>query len=151
MFLKLKKDAKVNVEKMKFRLVGDGRTQDREFYSDLKSLTADIESVFMIFELASRLRMGETKVDFSAAYINAEIEYGYHIFMWLTRELTDILIIYFLELKSFVGDYRRLIVKILKALYGLFQSTALWSAMIYGYLKSLGFKSIWVRVGIIKM
>ena len=64
MFLKLKRDGKENVEKMKSRLVGDGRTQDREFYSDLKSPTADIESVFMMFKLASRLKLKATKVDF---------------------------------------------------------------------------------------
>ena len=45
--------------------------------------------------------------------------------MWLTRELTDILVIYFPELKAFVGRDRRLVVKILRALYGLVQSAAL--------------------------
>ena len=151
MFLKLKRDGKENVEKMKSRLVGDGRTQDREFYSDLKSPTADIESVFMMFKLASRLKLKATKVDFLAAYLNAKIEDGDHIFMWLTRELTDILIIYFPELKGFIGKDGRLIVKILKALYGLVQSAALWFAMIYGYLTSLGFKSNWVSVCILNM
>ena len=54
--------------------------------------------------------------------------------MWLTRELTEILIIYFPELRPFVGPDGRLVVKILKALYGLLQSAALWFALIYGFL-----------------
>ena len=151
MFLKLKKDTKGNIKKMKSRLVGDGRTQDKEFYSNLKSPTADIESVFMVFELALRSTQGATKVDFSAAYLNAEIEDGDHIYMWLTRELTDILVIYFGELKPFVNQDGRLIVKILRALYGLVQSAALWFAMIYGYLTSLGFESNWVSVCILNL
>ena len=102
---------------MKSRLVGDCRTQDKEFYQNLKSLTADSESVFIMFELASRLKLGATKVDFSAAYLNSEISEGDHVYMWLTKELTDILVIYFPELKPFVDVDGRLIVKILKALY----------------------------------
>ena len=71
--------------------------------------------------------------------------------MWLTRELTDILVIYFLELKPFVSKDGRLIVKLLQALYGLVQSAALWFAMIYGYLTLLGFKSNWVSVCILNL
>ena len=37
-----------------------------------------------------------------------------------------------------------MIVKTLKALYGLLQSVALWFVLIYGYLNTLGFKSNWV-------
>ena len=54
----------------------------------------------MMFELASKLKLKATKVDFSAAYLNANIEDKNHIFMWLTRELTDVLIIYFPKLKG---------------------------------------------------
>ena len=73
------------------------------------------------------------------------------MYMCLTRELTDILISYVLELKPFVRKDWRLIVKILQALYGLVQSTELWFAMIYGYLTSLGFKSNWVSVCILNL
>ena len=38
----------------------------------------------------------------------------------------------------------RLIVRIVKALYGLVQSAALWFALLYGYLVELGFVSNWV-------
>ena len=43
MFLKAKKDAKGNLEKIKSRLVGDGSQQDRTIYENkLESPTADI-------------------------------------------------------------------------------------------------------------
>ena len=151
MFLKLKRDARGNVEKMKSRLVGDGRTQEKEMYSNLRSPTADIESVFLMLELASRRKLGATKIDFLAAYLNAEIEEGDHIYMWLTRELTEILVIYFPELRPFVGKGGRLVVRILKALYGLLQSAALWFALIYGYLLKLGFTSNWVSVCVLNL
>ena len=47
MFLKLKRDAQGKVEKIKSRLVGDGQTQEKEMYENLRSPTADIESVFL--------------------------------------------------------------------------------------------------------
>ena len=64
--------------------------------------------------------------------------------MWLTRELTSMLVEAFPELKEFMDDQGRLIVRILKDLYGLVQLAALWFSFIYGYLIGLGFKSNWV-------
>ena len=76
MFLKEKYDGKGDFEKLKSRLVGDGSTQDRAPYEHLESPTANIESVFMTLELASRRKMRASKLDFSAAYLNATIEEG---------------------------------------------------------------------------
>ena len=78
--------------------------------------------------------MKATKINFSAAYLNAEIKDVDHMYMWLVRELTNILIIYFLELKPFVSKEGRLIVRIPRALYALVQNAALWFALIYVFL-----------------
>ena len=104
MFLKEKYDGKGGFEKLKSRLVGDGSTQDRAPYEHLESPTANIESVFMILELASQRKMHASKLDFSAAYLNATIEEGEDIMMWLTPELTRLLVKAFPELKEFVDD-----------------------------------------------
>ena len=144
MFLKAKHDGRGEFEKLKGRLVGDGSTQDRAPYEHLESPTANIESVFMILELASRKKMRATKVDFTAAYLNATIDEGDEIMMWLTPELTAMLVVEFPELGGFVDNHGRLVVRILKALYGLVQSAALWFALLYGFLVGLGFKSNWV-------
>ena len=137
MFLKEKHDGKGEFEKLKGRLVGDGSTQDRAPYEHLESPTANIESVFMVLELASRKKMRASKIDFTAAYLNASIEEGENIMMWLTSEITSMLVQEFPELGEFVDHQGRLIVRIVKALYGLVQSAALWFALLYGYLAEL--------------
>ena len=137
MFLKVKHDGKGEFEKLKGRLVGDGSTQDRAPYEHLESPTANIESVFMVLELASRRKMRASKVDFTVAYLNASISEGENIMMWLTPEITRMLVQEFSELGEFVDHQGRLIVRIVKALYGLVQSAALWFALLYGYLVEL--------------
>ena len=137
MFLKEKHDGKWDYEKLKDRLVGDGSTQERAPYKHLESPTANIESVFMVLELASRTKMRASKVDCTAAYLNAPIEDGENIMMWLTSEITSMLVKEFPELGEFVDNQGRLIVRIVKALYGLVQSAALLFALLYGYLVEL--------------
>ena len=58
---------------------------------------------------------------------------------------------FFPELKPFVDERGRLTVKILKALYGLIQSAALWFALIYGFLKAMGFESNIVNKCVLNM
>ena len=106
--------------------------------------TANIESVFMTLELASRRKMRASKADFTAAYLNASIDKGENIMMWLTSEITTMLVEEFPELGKFVDHQGRLIVRMIKALYGLVQLAALWFALLYGFLVDLGFESNWV-------
>ena len=98
----------------------------------------------MVFELALRKKMQARKIDFTAAYLNVSIEEGENIMMWLTSEITSMLVKEFPELGDFVDNQGRLIVRIAKALYGLVQSDTLWFALFYGYLVELGFESNWV-------
>ena len=56
MFLKEKRDALGNFEKMKGRLVGDGRTQDRTLYQNLESPTVSVEAVFIKSIIETQLR-----------------------------------------------------------------------------------------------
>ena len=86
MFLKVKRDAQGKFEKMKSRLVGDGSKQDTSVYErKLESPTVEIQSVFIMLELASRRRMKATKIDFLAAYLNAKIDDGDKIIMWINK------------------------------------------------------------------
>ena len=144
MFLDEKHDGKGDFEKLKGRLVGDWSTQDRAPYKHLESPTKNIESVFMILELASRRKMRASKTDFTAVYLNAMIDESEKIMMWLTSEIATILVEEFPEIGKFVDNQGRLIVRIIKALYGLVQSAALWFTLIFGFLVELGFKSNWV-------
>jgi Reverse transcriptase (RNA-dependent DNA polymerase). len=141
MFLKEKYDGRGIFEKLKGRLVADGRSQDRKLYQDKESKTSAIESILLSLGVASMEKMKMAKVDVGGAYLNAFIEHGDEIFMMLGPQITKILLKHFPMLKEYVekGD-DRLIVRILKAMYGLVQSAALWYDVLTKFLMKLGFK-----------
>jgi hypothetical protein len=139
MFLKEKYDGLGRFEKLKGRLVADGRMQDRTLYSDKVSPTAKTESIFAELALAVMKGKLKAKVDIGGAYLNAFVEDGDEIYMELSRELTKILLEIFPMLRKYVDKSGRLLVRILKALYGLVQSAALWYKVLTGYLQDIGF------------
>jgi hypothetical protein len=72
--------------------------------------------------------------------LNAFVDKGDRIFMELSKDLTSILVEVFPWLKPYVHPLTgKLLVRILKALYGLVQSAALWFEALTAFLKSLGF------------
>jgi Reverse transcriptase (RNA-dependent DNA polymerase). len=142
MFLKEKYDGKGWFEKLKGRLVADGRMQDRTLYQDKESKTAAIESTMLSLGLASMLNMKVAKADVGGAYLNAFLEQDDEIFMRLSAQITRVLLKYFSELEQYLeGDDERLIVRIVKAMYGLVQSAALWYKVLTSFLvDKLGFE-----------
>jgi hypothetical protein len=68
----------------------------------------------------------KAKVDITGAYLNAFVNRGDRIFMELSKNLISILVEVFPWLKPYVHPLTgKLLVQILKALYGLVQSAAL--------------------------
>jgi Reverse transcriptase (RNA-dependent DNA polymerase). len=67
------------------------------------------------------------------------LDAGDEIFMGISKEITDILIEALPELVEYRTEDGKIIVRILKALYGLVQSAALWYKTLTTFLKSLGF------------
>jgi hypothetical protein len=139
MFLKEKYDGMGKFEKLKGRLVADGRMQDKTLYADKHSPTARLESILMELAIAAKENKEKVKVDIAGAYLNAFIGDGDEIYMELSKEVTTILVKAFPVLRMFVEPSGKLLTKILKALYGLIQSAALWYQELTTFLKSLGF------------
>jgi histone deacetylase 1/2 len=79
------------------------------------------------------------KADVGGAYLNALLGRNDEIYMEIRKEITDILVEALPELKEYVTEDGKLIVRIVKALYGLLQSAALWFEMFSSFLQSLGF------------
>ena len=136
-FLTAKYDGRGQFENIKGRLVGDDSTQDRAPYEHLDFPTTIIESVFMTLQLSSRKKMWSSKAVFTEAYFNEKIAKGDTIMMRLTAEIMAMLVEEFPEVEEFIEEQGRLIVRILKALFGLVQYDALWSALLYGFLIGL--------------
>ena len=141
-FLKEKMDGNNVFEKLKTRVVADGSTQDKMIYSPLNSPTVKLESIFVCLALVSgrkTLHWGE--IDIGGAYLNAFMVDGDVIIMVLSKQLTSILVRLKPHLKEYVDPLTgTMVVQILKALYGLVQSAALWFDALSSFLTSLRFK-----------
>jgi hypothetical protein len=137
MFYKEKYDGAGVFEKLKARLVGDGRTQVRS--EDYSSPTARIESIFNSLKVIVEENRATLVLDIGGAYLNAKIDA--EVYMWLGREIADILIRIMPEYKDYTDDHGRILVQVEKALYGLIQSAKLWYEHLTGVLSKNGFES----------
>ena len=138
MFLKAKFDAQGVFEKIKARLVANGAQQDKKLYDNTSSPTAKLQSVMMVLVLAAQQRRRVTCVDIGGAYLNAPME-GESVIMELDPMLTKFALEIKPDLKPFVDQRGKLLVKLDKALYGCVQSARLWYDTLTKFLKSKGF------------
>jgi len=139
MFLTEKFDAMGMFERMKARLVGDGRMQDQNVYQNRSSPTAQVHSIMIALKVAAVEKMDMMKIDVKGAYLNADIDDTEEVFVELDRELTVLMLEWLPELIEFVREDGHLIVQVEKALYGLVQSALLWYEHLSSKLESRGF------------
>jgi len=135
MFLREKYDGAGIFEKIKARLVGDGRMQNAEEFENISSPIAKLESIFNTLKLVVE---EDRHMIVGSAYLNAKIDKP--VYMWLSWEVVKVLIEALPEFKEFVDDKGRILVEIEKALYGLVQSAKLWFDTLAGVLNRNGFK-----------
>jgi hypothetical protein len=114
--------------------------QDRSLYANKQSPTAKLESILMELAIAAKEQKHMTKVDIAGAYLNALIGDGDDIYMEINKDVTTVLVESMPALKKFVEPSGKLLAKILKEMYGLVQSAALWYEALTTFLKLLGFK-----------
>ena len=138
MFLKTKFDARGHFEKIKARLVADGRGQDRALFPDNRSPTVAMHSLLMCLYIAAREGRHVAKIDIGGAYLNADMK-GEEVIMELDRTLTEIISKYLPELKPYESN-GKLLVRLDKALYGCVQSAKLWYELLTSELSEMGFK-----------
>jgi hypothetical protein len=139
MFLKEKYEDGTFV-KMKAKLVADGRMQDRSVYPVHSSPTEKTNSVMTCLELAATKDWGLTKIDIASAYLCAGIGENDEVFMVLDRTLSNLCEESMPEVKEYLGEDGKLVVRLDEALYGLIQSAKLWYQELLGFLLGKGFK-----------
>jgi hypothetical protein len=137
MFLKTKFDARGIFEKIKARLVADGRMQDRALYPDNSSPTVAMQSLMMTLLIAATENRNAMKIDIGGAYLNAEMT-GEEVLMELDRTLSNIVKRILPEVEQFVEN-GKLVVRLDRALYGCVQSAKLWFEKLTDILKGMGF------------
>ncbi len=74
MFLKYKHVAQGKFEKLKARLVADGKVQDREQYPDKYSPTVPLEAIMFTLKVVSTSKKAMPKFDIKGAYLNADLD-----------------------------------------------------------------------------
>ena len=141
MFLKTKFDGLGRFEKIKARLVANGKQQDRTLYPDTYSPTVALQSVLMCLTLAAAERRKVCAVDIGGAYLNAERESaeGEEIIMELEPMLVSILSKVAPEVKPFVDEKGRVLVMLTKAMYGTLDAAKIWYEKLTGVLLDMGF------------
>jgi hypothetical protein len=133
--------------KMKARLVVDGRIQDHMVYPDYSSPTVKMKSVMTCLKLAATKSWDLTKVDIRGTYLCASINKSDEVYMMLDRSMTTMCNDWMPDMKEYIREDGKLIVKLDKALYGLIQSARLWYNELSGFSLSRGFKNTrWMNV-----
>jgi hypothetical protein len=134
MFVVEKYLANGSFDKMKARLVADGRDQDEEMYPNKSSPTVAVHLVFTALGLASgkwwRIVM---KIDIKGAFVQTPME-G-EVYMRVNQKMASYVINLFQDLKEMVHDDGCLYTLLLKAMYGCIQASALWYALIQSFLE----------------
>jgi hypothetical protein len=139
MFLVRKYLADGSFDKVKARLVADGRDQDAELYPNKSSPTVAIHSVFTVLWLAATKTWRiVVKIDVKGAFIQTPMS-GEPTFMKLDPKVSKYAVELFPNLKKMLEADGRLYTVLLKAMNGCVQASALWYAMIKAELEKLGY------------
>jgi hypothetical protein len=139
MFLVRKYLADGSFDKVKARLVADGRDQDAELYPNKSLPTVAIHSVFTVLGLAATKAWRiVVKIDVKGAFVQPPMS-GEPTFMRLDPKVSKYAMELFPNLKSMVEEDGCLYTVLLKAMYGCVQASALWYSMIRAELEKLGY------------
>jgi hypothetical protein len=137
MFVVEKYLANGSFDKMKARLVADGRDQDEEMYPNKSSPTVAVHSVFTALGLASGKEWRiVVKIDIKGAFVQTPME-G-EVYMKINQKMVRYVINLFPDLEDMVEDGGCIYTRLLKAMYGCIQASALWYALIKSFLEDLG-------------
>jgi len=140
MFVVEKYLANGKFDKMKARLVADGRNQDAVMYPDKSSPTVAIHSVFTALGLASgKPWRVVVKIDIKGAFVQTPMK-GEPVYMKVDPKISRYVIEMFPKLKEMLESDGCLYTLLLKAIYGCVQASALWYALIRSFLEELDYE-----------
>ena len=127
-------------DKLKARLVGNGSQQINVEAINKASPTAKLESILMAFGIAASEERYIISADIGNAYLEASMS-GEEVHMELDKLQVKLLTEISPNLKPYVDDKGKMIVKLDKALYGCVQSAKLWYDHLTSTIKRFGFKA----------
>lgn len=138
LFLNPKHDAMGVFDKIKARLVANGKQQDRNLWTDRSSPTAMLESIMAVLVVAGHERRHLAGLDIGSAFLEADW-IGEPVHIIIEKMLSTILVHEYPELKTYRRSDGTLVMRLLKALYGTLIASKLWFDKLTGVLRRLGF------------
>jgi len=127
-------------DKMKARLVADGRDQDAEMYPDKSSPTVAVHSVFTALGLASSKPWRiVVKIDIKGAFVQTPRK-GEPVYMMIDPKISGYVVNMFPELGDMLKEDGCLYTLLLKAMYGCIQASALWYELIKSFIVESGYE-----------
>ena len=143
MFVKEKFLPNGEFEKIKARLVADGRGQDEVHDAEKTSPTVSVSSIFLLAAMAGTKSMCIATMDVPGAYLKAPMpknDKSKIVRMKLNGYLAKAYCELLPEEKEFMLSDGSVIVELDKALYGCLESARLWHESLKGLLYSIGYK-----------
>ena len=138
LFLNPKHDAMGTFEKIKARLVGNGKQQDRDLWPDRSSPTAMLESIMAVLTVAAKEGRKTADLDIGSAYLEAEWK-GDPVHIVVEKMLATIYTHEFPELKKYQQEDGTMLMRLDKALYGTLIAGRLWFDKLTKVLADMGF------------
>jgi hypothetical protein len=141
LFMKDKFNINRELEKIKGRYVSRGDQVPLELRDYVNSPTVSAEAVFIMLAIFGKENRHIASYDVPAAYINAKRDpNSKKIYMKLNKDITNLILENDPLFQKYVDIDGTSVVEIIRALYGLSDSSGLWYKEISKYLVSIGFK-----------
>ena len=134
-------DANGVFTKWKARFCACGNHQDRDLYDeeDLSSPTMSLESIFILIAFAAQWNAHIATADITGAYLESSLEIDDVVYMFLSKDSVDQLKKLDPKINRHVMADGRVLVRLLKALYGTIQAAKLWYRKLKAIITSYGF------------
>ena len=138
LFLNPKHDATGAFQKIKARLVGNGKQQDKTLWPDRSSPTVSLESVMTILTVTAKEGRRTACLDIGSAYLEAKWE-GEPVYIVIDKMLSTIFAHQYPELKAYKQGDGTLLMRLDKALYGTLMAGKWWFLKLTNILAAKGF------------
>lgn len=140
LFLKAKETPTGDFEKLKSRLVANGKQQDASLFPNKSSPTAKLDHILLVLALAAKFGCDCSVVDITGAYLEADWTNPVKQLVWLEKPMVDILVAKYPEYAEFVEPDGRMLTQAMKALYGCLESSRMWYDLLTSVLSDMGFE-----------
>jgi hypothetical protein len=130
-----------SLEKLKARMVANGKAIDRSSLGDIAAPTPALVAVFLLYSLAAQFGWAVDVMDVPAAFLHCRLPDEQRVPMILSKAETDIVIMIHPEWKKYVRPDGTLPVMLLGSLYGHPSSPMLFNDDLSAAMVSLGYEA----------